>query len=765
MASSALVDILAQAEAVQQKLRAALAGTSPVPPPSSVSRAPPELVARADAVQQQLSAAAAALVAPSPVPPPSFVLPPPEIFKQGKTTAQQRLCAALAAPSSDSPAVPPSLHPPISKSISSDLAIDGYSTPPISRSNSSTSWSSGHSGWSMIASQNRRFEELDDDEPPFSDDDNKSDDDLVPKKKKRRKTPTDVALARSIVREPVLRALDKKYLRPLNSKLFRRMFKRQKNVDGTRSLKKNPDIQAKLFKRLVRPILRQILGNDRMQDREVVQRYYDAALFVAKRRRANHVQSWRLKSRPKHLRFQSCDTFCDDKPLYREDKKKPDQEAKKTSLALQFDSASSSEETPDEDESQVPEASQAPDLTAANLLEASLPAGAMTPSLHHALYHPDKKAKKQTAANLLEASLPAGAMTPSLHHALYHPDKKAKKHTAWPPCGFEKVVTKCTECGEKVEYNSPFSQNQKGIKCPDCFAKFIAKEYVPLVHDDRKSGQERREDALAERDALGKKVRKKRTTCKHCGSTSHLTRNSKKCPKNPKYQGEDFFDVGPVRGIGGYYHPPTPPPLLTTTGDGSAAQQQPGAQQQPPAQQQLPPQQQQQSPAEQQQQQSPAEQEPTTPPEPVPQRFNVNDNVIAKWTRNARYLAHVCGYCAETREYTVYFLDGKVKSGLKDKDLRNAPKTHLRRSDMIGVDFFYDGLNNRGVKDMSEGRFKVRRILGDENQFVCVRVTGGEVREHGQVVNFDVGYVMGTHEEEGQLDRERGPVYSAKRGR
>ena len=105
----------------------------------------------------------------------------------------------------------------------------------------------------------------------------------------------------------------------------------------------------------------------------------------------------------------------------------------------------------------------------------------------------------------------------------------------------------------------------------------------------------------------------------------------------------------------------------------------------------------------------------------------------------------------------MYFMDSKVKSGVKQSDLSEAPKTHLRRSDMIGVEFFTDGTNDRGIKDMSEGRFKVRRIQGDKNEFICVRVTGGESREQGQVTNFDVGYVIRTHEAENQLNRERGP--------
>ena len=90
----------------------------------------------------------------------------------------------------------------------------------------------------------------------------------------------------------LIEELDEKFLKPLHNPLLRRLYKRKLNPDGSRSLKQRPGIVIKLFKRLVLPILRRILGNEAMKDRDVVGRYYQAALIVVKKRRVNHVQNW-----------------------------------------------------------------------------------------------------------------------------------------------------------------------------------------------------------------------------------------------------------------------------------------------------------------------------------------------------------------------------------------------------------------------------------------------------------------------------------------
>ena len=73
---------------------------------------------------------------------------------------------------------------------------------------------------------------------------------------------------------------------------------------------------------------------------------------------------------------------------------------------------------------------------------------------------------------------------------------------------------------------------------------------------------------------------------------------------------------------------------------------------------------------------------------------------------------------------------------------------------------FYDGRddNDNGVQDMAEGRFRVRRLDGKKNEYMCLRLSGGGVREKGQSVNLDVGFVMRSYNDEIQINRERGGV-------
>lgn len=82
----------------------------------------------------------------------------------------------------------------------------------------------------------------------------------VSKPKRRRRRETQLSKDKKFIAPAVIEAFDEKYLKPRISPLFRRMLKRTTNPDGTRSLKKNPDIVISLFKILIRPVLRNVLG-------------------------------------------------------------------------------------------------------------------------------------------------------------------------------------------------------------------------------------------------------------------------------------------------------------------------------------------------------------------------------------------------------------------------------------------------------------------------------------------------------------------------
>ena len=116
-----------------------------------------------------------------------------------------------------------------------------------------------------------------------------------------------------VVTRPVLTAIDASHLAPhpaVRNSLFRHKFKKQLNFDGTRQLKKNKDIVMPIFKNLIRPILGPLVMRNLAQEQrndptmtyeQLRRRYFFAALRVTKKRRANHIQSWRPDKNGTHL--------------------------------------------------------------------------------------------------------------------------------------------------------------------------------------------------------------------------------------------------------------------------------------------------------------------------------------------------------------------------------------------------------------------------------------------------------------------------------
>ena len=110
--------------------------------------------------------------------------------------------------------------------------------------------------------------------------------DMVPRLKKRRRVKTQLSKDKKFIAPYVNEEFDEEFLKKRNSPLFRHMLKRTRNPDGTRSLKKNPDIVIGLFKRLIRPLLRRVLGKVALEEKSVLERYYNAALAVVKKKKS-----------------------------------------------------------------------------------------------------------------------------------------------------------------------------------------------------------------------------------------------------------------------------------------------------------------------------------------------------------------------------------------------------------------------------------------------------------------------------------------------
>ena len=105
------------------------------------------------------------------------------------------------------------------------------------------------------------------------------------------------------------------------------------------------------------------------------------------------------------------------------------------------------------------------------------------------------------------------------------------------------------------------------------------------------------------------------------------------------------------------------------------------------------------------------------------------------------FLGHIIDFDSTNGTYGVYFLFGKMKFGLRESDIKSYDGVYTSRAAMLDCDFYEEGDDEFG-----SGVFRVRQILNDKNEYKCVRLSGGSEREAGQIVNFDIGYVIKTHE-------------------
>ncbi len=310
------------------------------------------------------------------------------------------------------------------------------------------------------------------------------------------------------VRKPVLRKLDAKFLAPQRSPLFKRFYCKQACSDGSRKLKKNRDLDEKLFKHLVRPVLRRLLGLDPMGGGvHMVQRLYRAAKSVTKKRRANHIQSWRVNGTCKKLIYGGT----------------------------------------------LPP-------------NAAVAAATSRRAKGLSVVKPEPEQRKKVVEPKVTDDVVLHSNSKS-DVVISQPTSKKVGSSAGPKTFPRK--TSCCDCGKKMEFNAFFEQDHKDwesgcasqhVRCPPCFEKFVESEVLPNHHgrlvNKRKLSQtspdspyhfveekektpkppEEKEKEKTPKPPVAKKqrrTRKKRTKCK-CGSTTHFTVRSKNCPLNKK---------------------------------------------------------------------------------------------------------------------------------------------------------------------------------------------------------------------------------------
>ena len=503
------------------------------------------------------------------------------------------------------------------------------------------------------------------------------------KRKRRRQDPIKRADA-IVVTRPVMEKFDPLLSKKNSPTLFRRRFKRQPNPDGSRSLKKYPEIVMPTFKQLVRPVLRQILSSSRHSEADTAslyRRYFNAALRIVKKRRANHVQSWRLNNRPLPLVYTI--TAASQRPQHVEESQQPQH-------------AEESQQPQHAEESQQPQ----------HVEESQQP---------HVEESQQSSVEESQQSQHVEESQQSQHVEESQQRHVEDWQNADEDSTSTDPDMDPDPTFVCNRCDERFPLTELYPKDKwrggsgrRVTACRKCWEIHLRTQVLPHIQNEAerekqldrlKQGPQKRK-STAEPTATAVSKKKSRTTnkCKWCGATDHKTKRSKKCPYSKNYKPSQPSES------------PTAQPSESTTAQPSG------------------------KPADF----DVSEETDKKSEEDVREAckkmvmdgaksrrtrpiFEVGSNVIAKWKRKEWFLAHVTDN--QNGKYDVYFPgDGKRKSGLPPSDVRevNASSKVYMRRDMLGRSFYFEG-----EEDLRPGTWVVRRMINKRNVYVCVRTTGG----------------------------------------
>ena len=521
-----------------------------------------------------------------------------------------------------------------------------------------------------------------------------------------------LAQDRKDVINDVLRFFDAAYLAPKNSPMFRRQFVKGRKGQRRR-LKQRPDLVVKMFKRLVKVPLRKLLGDSYHNDYDLVARYELAAEKVVKRRRSNHVQSWRSSARCLPLRYGGVLGVC---PI--------------TGSSVLDVSDVAHYET----DSHV------------DLVEEDVSKGSAPPMVKRKLKVDDSVPEKVESMRADFDDVPQKSCSSC--------SKKLSPSQIFPK-----------------DADSWGSDVKKTVFCADCWDQHVQKKLMPLMEERKKQEAEgttvtqkpckcgslthkttrHRDCPLNKRNLCVRVVPKKttppatpqtttppkettpQTTTPPKATTPQTTNTPPQVTTTqtttpPKARGDETDEYTTETDVGAVYD------LGSTTENEdvmTVASQVPIA----------------------------TESEPESNPKPKRRRYarrkrviyrpKVGDNVLAQYKMNQWYLAQVTH--SSRGLHTVYFLeDGEVMEYMTNTDVRPVKNSLVpTRGEMIGRQFIVEDED-----DISVSRWKVDRSEG--NEFVCVRL-GDKVEGEVSITNFDIGYVTFTWMRQMQKMRETGP--------
>ena len=536
------------------------------------------------------------------------------------------------------------------------------------------------------------------------------------RKQQRKRREDNLARDKKAVNDELMRLIDMQFLAPFQSPMFYRKLKKS-SPEGRKILKQYEDIDLALFKSVTRHLRAKLCSRDlnrlRQKDPTLTadtlnDRYEEAMFVLAKKRRANHIQSWRIYKTHCRLIYSSGSTDSEYQRLhagfYKKNQDNPVQKKSDTTTSTEVAAA----------------------LPAAALHAAAQPVRAESVS------EPDFSESDDTEFDFSESE----------------EESQQPESESIPPVSMHKVTTPCAECGKQISHNSAFPQDKRGqwgtktpLRCKECWKSHVNLNLIPKMAVEEARAKKSRQFEKANRDITDDKPRKKRakrTQCR-CGSTSHVSIRHSKCPLNPKnIESETDSETHAERIVKTREivlanrrkaTTPTPSPSTPATPTPSPST---SATATP-------------SPS------TPATPTPSTPaPTTAPQPFmpKVGDNVLCRFRRNEWYLAHVTKKVTNTT-FDVYFPeDCNDKKGVAVGNLRpvHPHSPEPRRDELIGKSFEYPGDD-----DIPAGRWTVRRMKNDENVYVC---TAHDPKAVINCDDFAIGFVIQCYKKDLQLQHE-----------
>lgn len=484
-------------------------------------------------------------------------------------------------------------------------------------------------------------------------------------------------------------------------------------------MKRYKDIVLPVFRDRTRRVLRMLVSRDfptlkaqnpNLSYNELRTRYYEAALRVVKKRRANHVQSWRPDKNGTHLPLIYGGVYTD----------APTGALPGATTTPRPPAASSSVVTTTSSTvtataaSSVPATTTSTTSTVTAAAVSSVPATTMpTTSTVTATAAPSVPTTTTPATSTATKPVDAGVDFPSEKELICSCGVQLSPTTAFPKDRWgDDSQVHCERCWQKKQNEMVTKHVQDPVK---------RKQVMQTVNPDPDNRNRRRK-------------RKKLTQCKHCGSKTHFTIRSKKCPFNkankkaspvepdseesqcPSVDNEDSVDWdAPIRKDEIF------DPLSDDRSTASSSTT------------------------------SPPRAQPVVESEFAP---TPGDNVLVTEGKRV-FLAQL--FKIDGDDYHVYFVNAPGDDDVRIVGLHQLKPEitpSRRRSDYLNAEFYFDG-----APDLASGRWKVRRIEG--NEFVCVRLSGGTHSSQSRE-NFDVSYVMGEVRAEEEYVRERGPGWSGR---